>query len=214
LWFFENEVQHRVGGVGLDLVGEVEPGLEADIDAAGGDPEIPRAATTTRPTARRASPSTRRFAAGAAPARTSTQGVAHQGAGAVEDSPLDPDALALGLGPGEHVGEIRGWGRTGSDFDTGLWFFETVKPGPVEGRKGHRPMARGIGLPDLQEGVAHQGAGAVEDSPLDPDALALGLGSDFDTGLWFFETVKPGPVEGRKGHRPMAPHVNLWIGWL
>ncbi len=35
-------------------------------------------------------------------------------------------------------------------------------------------------------------------------------GSDFETGLWFFETVKPGSVTGRHG-RPMAPHLNLWI---
>jgi protocatechuate 3,4-dioxygenase alpha subunit len=57
--------------------------------------------------------------------------------------------------------------------------------------------------------------------------------SDFETGLWSFETVKPGWVPGRahmgplrpaseeeqadahrRGHqglRPMAPHLNLWI---
>lgn len=34
--------------------------------------------------------------------------------------------------------------------------------------------------------------------------------SDFATGLWSFETVKPGVVPGRGG-RPMAPHLNLWI---
>ena len=34
--------------------------------------------------------------------------------------------------------------------------------------------------------------------------------SDFDTGLWAFDTVKPGPVAGRSG-RQMAPHLNLWI---
>ena len=34
--------------------------------------------------------------------------------------------------------------------------------------------------------------------------------SNFDTGLWSFETVKPGVVPGRHG-RPMAPHLNLWI---
>ncbi|PJN95298.1 protocatechuate 3,4-dioxygenase subunit alpha [Amaricoccus sp. HAR-UPW-R2A-40] len=34
--------------------------------------------------------------------------------------------------------------------------------------------------------------------------------SDFATGLWSFETVKPGVVSGRNG-RPMAPHLNLWI---
>ncbi|MFO1142966.1 MAG: protocatechuate 3,4-dioxygenase subunit alpha [Amaricoccus sp.] len=34
--------------------------------------------------------------------------------------------------------------------------------------------------------------------------------SDFDTGLFAFDTVKPGAVPGRNG-RPMAPHLNLWI---
>ena len=34
--------------------------------------------------------------------------------------------------------------------------------------------------------------------------------SDFDTGLYGFDTVKPGPVQGRNA-RPMAPHLNLWI---
>ncbi|MBZ0123911.1 MAG: protocatechuate 3,4-dioxygenase subunit alpha [Roseovarius sp.] len=34
--------------------------------------------------------------------------------------------------------------------------------------------------------------------------------TDFETGLWGFDTVKPGPVEGRGG-RMMAPHLNLWI---
>ena len=34
--------------------------------------------------------------------------------------------------------------------------------------------------------------------------------TDFDTGEWGFDTVKPGPVMGRNG-RPMAPHITLWI---
>jgi len=34
--------------------------------------------------------------------------------------------------------------------------------------------------------------------------------TDFETGVYTFDTVKPGPVEGRNGRR-MAPHVNLWI---
>jgi len=34
--------------------------------------------------------------------------------------------------------------------------------------------------------------------------------SDFDTGLFAFDTVKPGLVSGRNA-RPMAPHLNLWI---
>jgi len=34
--------------------------------------------------------------------------------------------------------------------------------------------------------------------------------TDFETGIWGFDTIKPGPVPGRSG-RMMAPHVNLWI---
>lgn len=33
---------------------------------------------------------------------------------------------------------------------------------------------------------------------------------DFETGLFSFETVKPGSVTGRNG-RAMAPHLNLWL---
>ena len=41
--------------------------------------------------------------------------------------------------------------------------------------------------------------------------------SDFDSGLWTVDTVKPGSVPGRahmgalQGPRPMAPHLSLWI---
>lgn len=34
--------------------------------------------------------------------------------------------------------------------------------------------------------------------------------TDFDTGQWVFDTIKPGAVTGRNG-RMMAPHINLWI---
>ena len=51
-----------------------------------------------------------------------------------------------------------------------------------------------------------------QDKPVDPHFRGWGrAGSDFQTGLYSFETIKPGPVVGRKGHRPMAPHVNFWI---
>ena len=46
---------------------------------------------------------------------------------------------------------------------------------------------------------------------LDDDFRGWGRAcSDFETGVWAFETIKPGPVRGRSG-RLMAPHVNLWI---
>jgi protocatechuate 3,4-dioxygenase alpha subunit len=50
-----------------------------------------------------------------------------------------------------------------------------------------------------------------QDKPLDPGFRGWGRAcSDFETGLYWFETIKPGPVIGRHG-RPMAPHVNFWI---
>ncbi len=50
-----------------------------------------------------------------------------------------------------------------------------------------------------------------QDGPLDPGFRGWGrTGTDFETGLYWFETVKPGAVAGRHG-RPMAPHVSFWI---
>ena len=34
--------------------------------------------------------------------------------------------------------------------------------------------------------------------------------TDFDTGIYSFETIRPGLVSGRNG-RFMAPHINVWI---
>ena len=84
------------------------------------------------------------------------------------------------------------------------------------------------------EGLVYDGAGApVKDvlleawqadangiypHPDDPrhDEVAAGFRgwgriiTDFDTGLWSFETIKPGPVPGRN-KRVMAPHISLWL---
>lgn len=50
-----------------------------------------------------------------------------------------------------------------------------------------------------------------QDKPLDPEFRGWGRAcSDFKTGVWTFETIKPGRVSGRAG-RAMAPHLNLWI---
>ena len=51
-----------------------------------------------------------------------------------------------------------------------------------------------------------------QDKPRDPAFRGWGrTGTDFETGLYVFETIKPGPVEGRRGRRAMAPHVNIWL---
>ncbi|MGA8032312.1 MAG: protocatechuate 3,4-dioxygenase subunit alpha [Casimicrobiaceae bacterium] len=47
--------------------------------------------------------------------------------------------------------------------------------------------------------------------PIDKTFRGWGRGcSDFNSGVWTFDTIKPGSVMGRNG-RPMAPHVNFWI---
>ena len=54
-------------------------------------------------------------------------------------------------------------------------------------------------------------ADAQAGKPADPAFRGWGRAcSDFETGVWSFETIKPGVVVGRDGI-PMAPHVNLWI---
>jgi protocatechuate 3,4-dioxygenase alpha subunit len=51
----------------------------------------------------------------------------------------------------------------------------------------------------------------IQDKPLDPDFRGWArAGSDFETGIYTIDTIKPGVVRGRRG-RPMAPHINFWI---
>ena len=56
----------------------------------------------------------------------------------------------------EHPGEVedgfRGWGRVITDFATGEWGFDTVKPGPVTGADG-RIMAPHISLWIVARGI-------------------------------------------------------------
>ena len=56
--------------------------------------------------------------------------------------------------PGAIDGDFRGWGRAGSDFDTGLITFETIKPGATVDKTGRKCaphvnvwiVARGINI--------------------------------------------------------------------
>ncbi len=57
----------------------------------------------------------------------------------------------------------------------------------------------------------HDHAEDRQDKPLDPNFTGFGRTvSDFHTGLWWFETVKPGAVPGRHG-KPMAPHISVLV---
>lgn len=78
----------------------------------------------------------------------------------------------------------------------------------------------GTGAPvkDVMLEVWQADANGIYPHPEDPRSAQVARGfrgwgrviTDFDTGLWAFETIKPGPVMGRVG-RQMSPHLNLWL---
>lgn len=123
-------------------------------------------------------------------------------------------------GPYVHIGLIPQ--QAGFDiFDNN---FGAVLVGPktqgqritIEGRviDGSGSLVRDA-LIELWQANAHGRYNHPEDrqteKALDPDFRGWGrAGTDFDTGLYRFETIKPGPVAGRSG-RVQAPHVSLWI---
>ena len=57
---------------------------------------------------------------------------------------------------------------------------------------------------------AANGGSSYLTSPTALSTVSTRACSDFKTGIWSFDTIKPGSVEGRGG-RAMAPHVSLWI---
>lgn len=78
----------------------------------------------------------------------------------------------------------------------------------------------GLGAPvkDVLLEVWQADANGIYPHPEDPRAAEVapnfrGWGrviSDFDTGLWSFETIRPGPTPGRAG-KVQAPHINFWL---
>jgi protocatechuate 3,4-dioxygenase alpha subunit len=123
-------------------------------------------------------------------------------------------------GPYVHIGLIP----KQAGFDIFAKDFGSVLIGPqTEGTRikieGHVIDGAGAPLKDAlieiwQANAAGRYNHAADRQPktLDPDFRGWGrAGCDFESGLYSFETVKPGSVAGRRGHRPMAPHINFWI---
>ncbi len=122
-------------------------------------------------------------------------------------------------GPYVHIGLAPG--------AAGFQLFEKELGTDIAGpnAKGERITVEGVvtdgtGAPvkDVLIEVWQANAAGVYASPVDRRADDVEEGfrgwgriiSDFSTGVWTFDTVKPGSVPGRSG-RPMAPHLNLWI---
>lgn len=104
----------------------------------------------------------------------------------------------------------------------------------------HQELGREIAAPDVPgerirvEGIVFDGTGSpvtdvlievwqadaagIYPHPEDPRHADCAKGfrgwgrivPDFETGLWAFETIKPGAVPGRSG-RMMAPHISFWL---
>ena len=122
-------------------------------------------------------------------------------------------------GPYLHIGMMPSAG--GIDSPWGKGWNVLAKPGA----RGQRIRLEGVILDgtgtlvrDAQVEIWQANAHGRYDHPDDRQAKPLdeafhGFGravADFKTGVWWFDTVKPGPVEGRHG-TVMAPHVNVAI---
>lgn len=123
-------------------------------------------------------------------------------------------------GPYVHIGLIPK--QAGFDIFENNFGSDLVKPETkgeritIEGR-----VIDGFGVPirDVLVEIWQANAAGRYNHPADTQAKELDpsfrgwgrAGSDFKTGVWTFHTIKPGPVAGRHGHKPMAPHINLWI---
>jgi protocatechuate 3,4-dioxygenase, alpha subunit len=78
----------------------------------------------------------------------------------------------------------------------------------------------GLGAPvkDVLIEVWQADAAGIYPHPEDPRHADVAPGfrgwgrviSDFDSGVWTLDTIKPGPCPGRMG-RVQAPHLSLWI---
>ncbi|MBW8779773.1 MAG: protocatechuate 3,4-dioxygenase subunit alpha [Burkholderiales bacterium] len=135
-------------------------------------------------------------------------------------TPLLRETASQTAGPYVHIGlapKAAGFDIFASDFGPVL-----VTPGTqgeritIEGRvfDGSGTPLRDVLLELWQANAQGRYAHAADrQSGKALDAAFRGWGracSDFETGTWSFETIKPGAVTGRHGVA-MAPHVNLWI---
>lgn len=135
-------------------------------------------------------------------------------------APVLRETASQTAGPYVHIGlapRAAGFDIFGRDFGHVLTTPETAGERiAVEGRvfDGSGTPVRDV-LVELWQANAHgryaHPADRQAGKPLDAAFRGWGRAcSDFETGIWTFETVKPGAVTGRDGV-PMAPHLNLWI---
>jgi protocatechuate 3,4-dioxygenase, alpha subunit len=135
--------------------------------------------------------------------------------------PLDylKETASQTAGPYVHIGLAPGAAGFHT-FETELG--QTLAPEGVPGERIHIEgmVYDGLGAPvkDILIEVWQADAKGIYPHPEDPRFAEAapdfrGWGrviTDFDTGLFAFDTIKPGPTPGRNG-RTQAPHLNLWL---
>jgi protocatechuate 3,4-dioxygenase, alpha subunit len=138
----------------------------------------------------------------------------------VRTSPVLKETPSQTAGPYVHIGLIPK--QAGFDiFETN---FSSALAGPntrgeriiIEGRvfDGSGGAAKDVLVEIWQANAAgkYDHPADRQEKPLDDGFRGWGrTGTDFATGVYRFETVKPGSVVGRSGRKPMAPHVTLWL---
>jgi protocatechuate 3,4-dioxygenase alpha subunit len=135
-------------------------------------------------------------------------------------TPLLRETASQTAGPYVHIGlapKFAGFDIFANDFGPMLVTPETRGERiTIEGRvfDGSGTPLRDVLLELWQANAQGRYAHAADQQPgkaLDTAFRGWGRAcSDFETGTWSFETIKPGAVTGRHGVA-MAPHVNLWI---
>lgn len=134
--------------------------------------------------------------------------------------PYTPETPSQTAGPYVHIGlspKQAGFDIFQNNFDNTL-----VAPGTrgerirIEGRilDGTGSPVRDLLVEIWQANAAgryNHPADRQEDKPIDQSFRGWGrAGTDFETAVYAFETIKPGRVIGRRGGL-MAPHVNFWL---
>lgn len=128
-----------------------------------------------------------------------------------------PETASQTAGPYVHIGLLP----KQAGFDIFENNFSNVLTGEGERIRIEGRVLDGLGAPCRDVMIELWQANAAgkyahpadrQDKKLDEGFRGWGrAGTDFETGLWWFETIKPGPVVGRHGHKPMAPHASLWL---
>ena len=132
-----------------------------------------------------------------------------------------PETPSQTAGPYVHIGLIPH--QAGFDIFQNNFSHDLTKPDTlgerirIEGRifDGAGTLVRDMLVEIWQANAAGRYAHPADrqdGKPIDPAFRGWGrTGTDFETGVYAFDTIKPGPVQGRRGRHAMAPHVNFWM---